>query len=173
MNKSANSKLFNFIAVVLFSLEMFSAGANFADNEVTDGVISLVLAAFWGGLLLIEWIFRGKMLKLYEKLEKKTDEIFKDMGKIVDEAENKEPDYLGELIAITERIGAGKKPTKAMGPKIEKAFHEKFPDRWLRLTLNKNGKFDAEVSNHPFGPVKKTPAKKPTKKAPAKKASKK
>lgn len=73
---SALNRLFNFIAVVMFTLEVFSAGAKFADNSVADGTIALVLAAFWGGVLLIEWSTLRLRAKRLEKADRFIDELF-------------------------------------------------------------------------------------------------
>ena len=70
------NKLFNVLAVVMFSLQMFSAGARFADNAVADGVTDLVLAAFWGGFLLISFLtYASRERRLEKILERSMNDV--------------------------------------------------------------------------------------------------
>jgi len=68
-------KVFNVFAVVLFSLQLFTAGADFADNHVADGVINLVLAAFWGAFLLISFLEVLRRADLNKQVERHIMEL--------------------------------------------------------------------------------------------------
>lgn len=148
-----NSKIFNFFAVVLLGYSLFISGHSFADNRTAAGILNLILAALWLSILVAEWFVREKKIQLLEKLERSSDNIFKTLGKVFDDvdAERKRDQHIANTLEkITHEIVKGKKPQKAHISKIEKAFHQKMPGHWLKLELNKNGKFDAEVSNQPF-----------------------
>lgn len=75
------NKVFSFFAVVLFSLQLFIAGASFADNQVADGVVNLVLAAFWGSILLIEVYRLNLRGRLADRLEDLMAEAFVHINK--------------------------------------------------------------------------------------------
>jgi uncharacterized membrane protein YccC len=70
------NKIFNLFAVVLFCLQLFISGANFADNSVADGVVNLVLAAFWGSILLINVWGLSRRANLSDRLEDLMAEAF-------------------------------------------------------------------------------------------------
>jgi hypothetical protein len=98
MRSSAINKLFNFVSAVMFSLHMFIAGASFADNRVTDGITSLVLAGLWGGILLIEWHSRTLQIRSLRKLQDISDELW------------------GEVMAMLDRVGAIKVTVQGAAP---------------------------------------------------------
>lgn len=154
------NKLFSFVAVVLFGLELFTAGANFADNQVANGVVALVLAGLWGGWLLIEWTSRGQTLKHYRKLTDRVDNIFDDLAKVVDtkQSEKKHAERIAEIMrSVIDDVTNGNKVQKFHTAKIEKLFHEKVADHWAKVQVVKPGELEVEIANHPFkaGSVKK------------------
>lgn len=85
-----NSKLWNFFAIVLFTYSVFIAGASFADNQVADGVLNLILAALWGTILLGEWVMRGRELKALRKIDRLMDRLFHDMARAIERVESEE-----------------------------------------------------------------------------------
>lgn len=80
-------KLFRVLAVVLFAHAMFVAGVRFADNEISEGTVNLVFAAFWLLILVMEWVMRGAEIKMLRRLEAATDELFTHLSKAVDAAQ--------------------------------------------------------------------------------------
>lgn len=184
------NKLFNIIAVVLFSLELFIAGSNFADNQVASGVVALVLAGLWGGYLLIEWDIRNKKLKHYRKLNKRIDEIFNDIAKVIDEP--KKPSHQEQMTKLLhetiDKVTGGNRPPKQADIKtIEAEFAKASGDHFAKLTIMPGG-IQVEIANEPFKAKRAAPGRsarhdeaakrgdaaraKLNRKAPAKKASK-
>lgn len=168
---STFNKIFRVFALVLFAHSMFVAGAEFADNQINDGVSNLILAALWLTFLVFEWHLRGKRLKLLEKLERKSDEIFRDMAKALEAKEREQDDEIAQTLHdVTKKVVGKNKPAKSHISKIVAEFEKRLPGRYLKLDLDqKSGKFNAEVSNEPFTTAKKTPAKKPAAKKGGKK----
>lgn len=146
------NKLFVLVAMVMFSLELFIAGSNFADNSTANGVVALVLAAFWGGFLLIEWTDRGRKLTHYRKLNKRVDDIFNTIAKVIDEP--KKPNHKEELTKLLhqtiDKVTGGNRPPKQADIKaIETEFAKASGDHFAKLTIMPGG-IQVEIADKPF-----------------------
>lgn len=155
MSNSTIGKYFVFISWIMFSLQLFSAGVAFSDNSVSSGVGDLVLASFWLLILMLEWFSKNREIKNLRKRDNRALNIFKDAMSVIEELETKKDRKIIDLIQeCSNKVAKGGKAKKSYIPAIEKMFHEKMPDRYLKLEWDaKSGKYGAEVSNEPFRKV--------------------
>lgn len=71
------NKVFNAFLVGLFGLDLFLAGAAFADDNTGSGVRLLVTAGLWGAILLMNFaLFANRERRLEKHVDRAMDSFF-------------------------------------------------------------------------------------------------
>ena len=85
----SRDKIFNFFALVLFTWGVFLSGLCFGRNDVLDGITNAILAVLWLTILVAEWIFRGRRIKLLENINHITEHLIDSLEDVAKKFEAK------------------------------------------------------------------------------------